>query len=169
MAVRPDLHGARGLPLITEGVHVTDDRIANLVVGLGEDVHGAHVGHLVDGGNQRNGGTGHVGDAVGPDATGHDHVVGLDGAFVGHHGLDGGNATLALGSLDIQHFGVGEDLAADRLNSFAAHGGARLERVHHRHRRTVEAAENHFGIDERHQFLDLGGGQHVGLDAPCLG
>ena len=169
MAIRPDLHGTRGLPFITEGIHVTDDWIADFVVGLSEDVHGAYIGHLVDGGNQRNGGTSHIGDAVGPDATGHDHVVSLDGAFVGHHGLDGGDATLALGGLDIEHFGVGENLTAGRLDGLTAHGGARLERVHHRHRRTVEATENDVRIDERHQFLDLGGGQHVGLDAPCLG
>ena len=73
------------MPLIAKGVHVSDDRVADLVIGLGQDVDGTDVGHLVHGGHQRDGGTGHVGDAVGPDAAGDDHVIGLDGALVGDY------------------------------------------------------------------------------------
>ena len=64
MTVRADLHRARALTLVAEGIHVTNDRVADLVVGLGKNVHRANVGHLVNRWYKRNGGACHVGNTV---------------------------------------------------------------------------------------------------------
>ena len=171
MGVRADLHRAGRLTLVAEGVHVADDRVADLVVGLGEHVDRADIGHLVHGGNERDVGVGHVGDLVGPDATGDDDVLGVDGALVGD---DAGDLAAAVGpgrvvGEDVEDLGVGEDLQAGGLDGLLAHDGAGLEAVDHRHGRAVEATEDDLVVDERDEFLDLLGGEEVGLDAPGLG
>ena len=170
MAVGADLHRAGRLSLVAKGVHVADDRVADLVVGLGEDVHRPDIGHLVDGGHERDHGPGHVGDAVRPDTAGDDDVPGLDGALVGD---DTGDRPIAgVGTIlgeDVEHLGVGEHPAADHLDGLPAHGGAGLERVDDRDGRAVEATQDHVLVDEGDEFFHTGRGEHVGLDAPCHG
>ena len=169
MAVRADLHGAGRLPLVAEGVHVPDDRVADLVVGLGQDVHRADVGHLVDGGDQRDGGTGHVGDPVGPDSAGDHDVFGRNGALVRDDRRHGGHATLAIDGLDVEDLGIGEHLAAGGLDGLPTHRGAGLQRVDHRDGRAVEATQDDVLVDEGHQLLHLRRREQAGLDAPGPG
>ena len=65
--------------------------------------------------------------------------------------------------------GVGEDLRALRLRALA-HERAEAERVDHRDRRRVEAAEQDRLVDERDELLDLGRRDEAApLDAPRLG
>ena len=169
VAVRADLHGAGRLPLVAEGVHVPDDRVADLVVGLGQDVHRADVGHLVDGGDQRDGGTGHVGDPVGPDSAGDHDVFGRNGALVRDDRRHGGHATLAIDGLDVEDLGIGEHLAAGGLDGLPTHRGAGLQRVDHRDGRAVEATQDDVLVDEGHQLLHLRRREQAGLDAPGPG
>ncbi len=169
VGVGADLHGAGRLPLVAEGVHVPHDGVADLIVGLGQHVDGADVGHLVHGGDQRNVGVGHVGHLVGPHAAGDDHVVALDPALVGEHGLHLAPAVdidVAVLGLDVEDLGIGEDLQRALVHGLLAHHSAGLERVDHRHRRAVEAALDHLYIDEGNQLLDLGRGEQRGIDPP---
>ena len=170
VGVAADLHRAGRLALVAERVHVPDDRVADLVVGLDQHVDGADVGHLVHGRHQRDVGVGHVGDAVRPHAAGDDDVLGLDRALVGDDGFDLAHAgdRVVLGD-QVEDFGVGEDLQVGLLRGLLAHDGARLERVDDRHGRAVEAALDDVVVDERNELLDLGRAQQMGLDTPCHG
>ncbi len=101
VGVGADLHRPGGLALVAEGVHVTDDRIADLVAGGLEDLQRADVDHLMDGRRQRDGRPGHLGDPGAPHSTRHHHVVGFDPAAISDHRLH----PPVLG-LDIQDLGV---------------------------------------------------------------
>ena len=166
VGVRPHLHRPGRLALVAEGVHVPNDGIADLVVGLGQDVERADVHHLVHRGHQRDVGVGHVGHPVRPHPAGDHHVLGLDGALVGDHRFD--RAVAGVGTVFgdyVEHLGVGRHMAA-AVHRDIAHLGAGLQRVHHRHRGAVEALQNDVGVDERHQLLYLFGSQNVGLHPP---
>jgi len=114
VSVGADLHGACGLALVAEGVHVTNDRVADLVVRFDQHVDSADVGHLVHGGDEWDVGVGHVGHAVRPDAAGDDDVLGFDRALVGHDGLDLAHARngVIFGD-EVEDLGVREYLKAD--------------------------------------------------------
>ena len=121
--------------------------------------------------DERDVGVGHVGDLVRPHTAGDDDVLGVDRALVGNDTGDLAPTvrTRRVVSEDVEHLGVGEDLAAGLLDGFLAHHGAGLEGVDHRDGRAVEAAEDDVFVDERHELLDLCGVEQVGLDAPRLG
>ena len=171
VGVGADLHRAGRLALVAEGVHIADDRVADLVVGLGEHIERADVGHLVHGRDERDVGVGHVGDLVRPHTAGDHDVLGVDRALVGDDTGDLAPTvrTRRVVGEDVEHLGVGEDLAAGLLDGFLAHHGAGLEGVDHRDGRAVEAAEDDVFVDERHELLDLCGVEQVGLDAPRRG
>ena len=169
VSVGADFHRARGLPLVAERVHVTNNRVADLALRLGEDVHWTDVGHLVDGRHERDGGAGHVGNTVRPDATGDNDVLGFNPALVSHHGGDllEPGAGLILG-LDVEHFSVGEHLEAGLFDRLVAEKCAGVEGVDDADAGATEATENHIFIDERHELFDLRRGQQFGLNAPRL-
>ena len=166
VGVGTDLHRAGRLALVAERVHVAHDGIADLVVGLGEHVDRTHIGHLMHRRHERDVGARHVGDPVGPHAAGNHHVVGLDRPLVGDHCRDRAHAgQRTFTGRDVEHLGVGEDLATG-VDGHLPHPRAGFERVHDRDGGAVEAAQDHVGVDEGHQFTHLGGGEQMGLDAP---
>ena len=170
MRVGADLHRARGLPLVAEGVHVADDRVVDLGVGLDEHVDRADIGHLVHGGHEGDGGAGHVGDAVRPAAAGDDDVLGLDATLVGH---DGGDALATGGGLvdglEGHDLGVGEHLEVGLVDGLVAEDRPGVEGVDDRHRGAVEAPEDDLLVDEGDELLDLGGAEELGVDSPGAG
>ena len=170
VGVAADFHGPGRLAFVAEGVHVANDRVADLVVGLDQDIHGADVGHLVHGGNEGDVGVGQVGDLVRPHAAGNHDVLGLDRAFIGDDSFDLAHAghRIVFGD-QVEYFGVGEDLQAGLFLGFFAHHGAGLKRVDHRNGRAVGATQDDLVVDERHQLFDLGRGQELRLHAPRLG
>ena len=131
----------------------------------------ADVGHLVHGRDERDVGVGHVGDLVRPHTAGDDDVLGVDRALVGNDTGDLAPTvrTRRVVGEDVEHLGVGEDLATGLLDGFLAHHGAGLEGVDHRDGRAVEAAEDDVFVDERHELFDLRGVKQVSLDAPRCG
>ena len=140
------------MPLVTEGVHVAHDRVADLVVGFGKDVYRPDISHLVHGGHERDVGVGHGRDAVGPHTASDYHVFGFDGSLVGDHCFNLAT-TVGPGCVvgdEIEHFGVGKDLAVSFFDGLFAHYGAGFEGVDYRDRGAVEATEDHLGVDVGH-------------------
>ena len=91
-------------------------------------------------------------------------MLALDAASVGDHG-----ANLAVVDLDVEDFGSGEHGEGAGIDGFLTHQGAHLQRVDHRHRWRVEAAEDDLVVDERNHLLDLRGGEEPTVDAVRLG
>ena len=75
----------------------------------------------------------------------------------------------AVGDLEVEDLGVGEHGEHALVDRLLAHQRAGLQRVDHRHARRVEPAEQHVGVDERDELLDLLRGEQAGVDAPGLG
>ena len=118
VGVGPHLHGAGCLAFVHVGVHVPHDREADLRPGLLEDRDGPHVDHLVDGRGERDRGPRHPGDPGAPHPAGHQHVVRLDPALVGHHRPD-----RPAFRLKIEHAGVGEHLEGIQALGPLSHDG----------------------------------------------
>ena len=150
VGVRPDLHRPGGLALVAERVHVADDRVGDLGVGLLQHVDRTDVDHLVHGRRERDRRSRHRRDAWTPHAARDRDVLGLDPTLVGDHGPD-----RAVGDLEVGDLGVGEHREHALVDRLLAHQRAGLQRVDHRHARRVEAAEQHVGVDERDELLDL--------------
>ncbi|CAB4836164.1 unannotated protein [freshwater metagenome] len=168
VGIAADLHRSGRLTLVAERVHIADDREGQFLTGLLQDVDRADVGHLMHGRGERNVGTGHLGDARAPHTAGDDHVVGLDRAAIGDDGLDARPTGRRFGE-QIQHFGVGEHGQHTVGDGLVAHLGAGGERVDHGDAGRVVAPEEDLLVDERHQLLDLGGGDQASIDTPRLG
>ena len=166
VSIRAHLHRTGRLALVAERVHVADDRIANLVVGFSENVHRANVSHLVNGRDERNRCSSHVGDAVAPHATRNNDVVGFDPAAVGHDSADLLRSIRPVRCLNVFHLGVRKDLQHTLVHRFVTKESSGIERVDHRHRRAVEAAEDHIIVDERNEFLHFCWREQLGLDSP---
>ena len=101
VGVRANLQTRAVLPLVHEGVHVSDDRPLDIALSVGEERYRADVLHLVDGGRQRNRGSGHRGNTRAPATAGNNDVLGLDGAAVGDDGR-----YVAVRHLDVEDLGV---------------------------------------------------------------
>ena len=126
VGVRADLHRAGRLALVAERVHVADDRVGDLLVGLLQDVDRADVGHLVHRRRERDVGAGHRRDARAPHAAGDRDVLGLDAALVGDDRAVTGRRRVGL---DVEHLGVGEHLQGAGGDRLLAHQRAGLQRV----------------------------------------
>ena len=164
VGVGADLQARAVLALVHVGVHVADDGVLQVALGVGEHRHGADVLHLVHGGRERDLSTGHSGDLAAPAAGGDDDVLGLDRALVGDDGLDA-----AIGDRQVLDLDVGEGLQGAHLDGLLAHERAGAQGVAHADALGVEAAEDDGLVDEGDHLLDLIRREqaHV-LDAPRL-
>ena len=163
MGVGADLHGARGLPLVHEGVHVTDDGKSELLPRLLEDGDRPDIDHLVHRRGEGDGGPGHAGDPGAPHPAGDHDVLGLDAALVGDYGRD----PPAIG-LDAEDLGVGHGLQRSQACRPLPEDRPRPQRVDRRHGGEVTAAEQDLLVDERDALLDLRRGHQVGFHVPVL-
>ena len=164
VGIGPHLHGAARLALVAEGVHVADDRIADLAVGGGEYVERTHVDHLVYGRREGDRGAGHRGQARRPDPTGDDYVVAGDPPVVGDHRPDPSPVRL-----DVQHLGHRVDRQRSLLPGVLAHEGAGPQGVDHRHAGRIPSTQDHRLVEEGHQFFRLVRAYQPTLDTPALG
>ena len=113
MGVGANLEAGAMLPLVHIGVHVANDGVLNIALGIGELGNWTDVLHLVNSRGQRNGCARHGRDLGAPATTGNHNGVGLDRALVGNDGTDP-----AIGYFDVEHLGVrgyGEGIECHRL------------------------------------------------------
>ena len=164
MGVGADLQARAVLTLVHVGVHVADDRVLKVALGVGEHRDGADVLHLVHRRGERDLRTGHGGELAAPAAGGDDDVVSVDGALVGDDGLD-----VSVLDGEVLDLDVGEGLERAHLDGHLAHERARAQRVADTDALGVEAAEDDGLVDEGHHLLHLVRREqaHV-LDAPGL-
>ena len=152
MGVGADLQACAVLALVHVGVHVADDRVLNVALGIGKHGDGADVLHLMDGGGEGDLSARHRGDLAAPAAAGDDDVLAVDGALIGD---DRGDAAVDHGQvIDLD---IGEGLQRTHLDGLLAHDRAHAQRINDTDSLGVEAAEDHRLIDERHHVLDLVG------------
>ena len=164
VGVGADLQARAVLALVHVGVHVADDGVLQVALGVGEHRDGADVLHLVHGRRERDLGAGHGGELAAPAAGGDDDVLGVDGALVGDDGLD-----VAVLDGEVLDLDIGEGLQGAHLDGLLAHERAGTQRVADADALGVEAAEDDGLVDEGHHLLDLIRREqaHV-LDAPGL-
>ena len=164
VGVGADLQARAVLALVHVGVHVADDGVLQVTLGVGEHRDGTDVLHLVHGGGERDLSTGHGCDLTAPTPGGDDDVLRLDRALVGDDGLDA-----AVRDGEVLDLDVGEGLQGAHLDGLLTHERASAQGVAHTDALGVEAAEDDGLVDEGDHLLDLGRCEqaHV-LDAPRL-
>src|ERR1039458_9405541 len=160
--VRADLHVAAVLALVHVGVHVPDDRVADLPHGAFEQRDGPDADHLVHDRGERDPGARHPRDARAPYAAADRARAGLDVAL---GGTDPGNCA-AVG-VDAQHLGAGQHPQRARLLRLLAHQGPGPQRVHHAHGGEVRPAEDDGFVQVGHELADLRRDEQLRGDTPC--
>ena len=122
MGVGADLHRATGLAFVAIRIHVADDRVGDLAVRRLENLDGTDVDHLMNRRRQRDGGTGHLGQARCPYAAADDHVLSRDIALVGLYAGDP-----AFVSRDVGHLGDRRQGDRVEIECELTHQGSGLE------------------------------------------
>ena len=122
VGVGADLQARAVLALVHVGVHVADDGVLQVALGVGEHRDGADVLHLVHGGGEGDLGAGHGRDLTAPAPGGDDDVLRLDRALIGDDGLDA-----AVGDGEVLDLDVGEGLKRPHLDGLLAHERARTQ------------------------------------------
>jgi hypothetical protein len=164
VGVGADLHVRAVLALVAEGVHVANDRVADLTGTLGEHLARADRDHLVHRRGEGDARAGHAGDLGAPDTARDDDRLRLDAAL---GGLDRADATLD--HLDARDLDVRDGRQGALLDGALAHDGAGAQAVDDADGREPGSTDDDARVEERDLLDDLLGGDQFGGDAPGLG